>query len=251
MRPLGNRGRLGLACLTAVVASLGAVVPASAAPSGVVTVTGTSVSKIELSLPDSTAAFGTNLTPDGVASNSTDTVTAYVDGASPSTGACYKWPGSSVVRSNVTYKVSVTASAGLAKLGFLTANPGTYAQCVAGEPASTNMFPAATPAGSQLGVDPAVGFDLRDSSEVTVGTVRASVQATSWPGSTVEAIGEIPPGIPDGTWSVDAHAQIGNGDQANLTKSFTTGDPSSAPPPCVTPGPSPAASPDASPLATR
>jgi hypothetical protein len=148
MRSLVRRGRLGLVCLTTALASLSVAGTASAAPSGVVTVTGTSVSTIELTLPDSTAQFGTNLTPDGVASNSTDAIAVNVDGATPSTGSCYEWGGSAVVRSNVTYKVSVTASASLPRLGFLTANPATFAACSSGEQASTAMFPSATPAGS-------------------------------------------------------------------------------------------------------
>jgi hypothetical protein len=148
MRSFVRRGRLGLVCLGAVLASAVVAGSASAAPSGVVTVTGTSVSTIELTLPDSTAQFGTNLTPDGAASNSTDTITTNLDGAAVSQGTCYEWGGSAVVRSNVTYKVSVTASAALPRLGFLTANPTNYAQCSTGEQASTAMFPAAVPPGS-------------------------------------------------------------------------------------------------------
>jgi hypothetical protein len=143
-----RRGRLGLVCTGVALATLAIAGSASAAPSGVVTVSGTSVSTIELTLPDSTAQFGTNLTPDGVASNSTDTITAYVDGTVPSAGSCYKWGGSAVVRSNVTYHVMVTASGALPRLGFLTANPATYAACSTGEQASAAMFPGATPPGT-------------------------------------------------------------------------------------------------------
>ena len=59
-------GRLGAAVLTtSVVACLAIVAPASAATSGVVTVTGGSVSTIELTIPDATAQFGATMSPDG------------------------------------------------------------------------------------------------------------------------------------------------------------------------------------------
>ncbi len=140
-RASGTRGRLGLACLVASLATVAVAGAASAAPSGVVTISGTTVSKIELTLTDSSAQFGTNLTPDGDASNG-EATTVYTGTA----GACYAWAGTATVRSNVTYRVGVNGSGALPRVGFLTANPATYAACTGGQAVSTAMFPAAVPA---------------------------------------------------------------------------------------------------------
>jgi hypothetical protein len=142
-------GRLGATALTvAVVASLAGIGAASAADSGTVTVTGASSAKIELTVPDGTAQFGTDLTPDGNDSNGDASVVALVDTADPSAGACYRWPGSVVVRSNVGYYVTVAGSGPNARLDFLQAQPTTYAQCNTGEQVAVSMFGSATPAHS-------------------------------------------------------------------------------------------------------
>ncbi len=149
-RASGIRGRLGLACLVASLATAVVAGTAGAATSGTVTVSGTTVSVIELTVGDSTAQFGTNLAPDGTASNSSDTVTAYLEGSTPSVGACYKWGGNVLVRSNSPYRLRVSASTTVARLGFLTANPGTYTACSTGETVSATpaMFASATPVGT-------------------------------------------------------------------------------------------------------
>ena len=103
---------------------------------------------IELTMGDTTAQFGTNLTPTGVPSNSTDAVVPDIDGTAPSAGACYEWPGSVSVRSTETYNVLVTAAAANARLDFLTANPANYAACTGGQAVSTSMFATATPPGA-------------------------------------------------------------------------------------------------------
>lgn len=132
-------GRLGAATLSTVVAaSIVMAAPASAATSGVVTVTGGSVGTIDLTIPDTNAYFGDNLTPDGVASNSPDGVGVNVDGTVPSAGACYEWDGSVAVRSNVTYDVTLSGAAANNRLDFLTANPADYADCTSGTQVSTS-----------------------------------------------------------------------------------------------------------------
>lgn len=142
-------GRLtGAATILAATALAATALPAAAADSGDIVVTGGSVERIVLTIPDGTAEFGTNLTPDGDASNSSDSVDAYVDGVTtPSLGACYAWDGTVEVKSNVTYDMTITSSASVPRLGFLTSSPTDFAGCAAGEPASANMFPAADPAG--------------------------------------------------------------------------------------------------------
>jgi len=139
-RASGTRVRLGLACLVAGLATSVAAGTASAAPSGTVTISGTSVGVIELTLADTSADFGTALAPDG--SGASGEVGASFTGAA---GACFSWAGTASVRSNVSYRVTVNGSGSLARLGFLTAAPGSYAACSGGEAASTNMFPASTP----------------------------------------------------------------------------------------------------------
>jgi len=137
---------VAVATLSFVTAALAA--PVSAAPSGTVGVTGGSASKIELTIPDDTAAFGTNLTPDGDASNSLDAIAANLDPATTSSGACYEWGGTTVVRSNKTYDLKVTAGAANARLDFLTSNPATFTACTGGQSVGTTMYPGATPVGA-------------------------------------------------------------------------------------------------------
>lgn len=143
------KGRLAGATVIAALVALATASAASAATSGTVTVSGESKSKIVLTIADTTAEFGTNLTPDGVTSNSGDAgVDANVDGSDPSDGACYEWPGSVTVRSNVGYYVTVGAAAPSTRIDFLTTDPGTYAACTSGEPLAVSMYTTAAPAGS-------------------------------------------------------------------------------------------------------
>ena len=134
--------RASVAGATMTLATAALVTPVSAAPSDTVAVTGGSSSKIELTIPDDDAVFGTNLTPDGDASNSTDTVVANVDDATTPTGACYEWGGTTVVRSNKAYDLTVSAGAANSKLDFMTANPADFAECTGGESVGTAMYPA-------------------------------------------------------------------------------------------------------------
>jgi hypothetical protein len=136
----GTRGRLGLACLVASLATVALAGTASAAPSGTVTISGTSVGVLELTLTDASADFGAALAPDG--SGAGGEVGGSFTGAA---GACFSWAGTASVRSNVSYRVTVNGSGSLPRLGFLTAAPATYAACSGGEAASTNMFPGNTP----------------------------------------------------------------------------------------------------------
>ena len=140
-RASGTRGRLGLACLVASLATVALAGTAGAAPSGTVTITGTTVSKIELTLADDTANFGNAMTPDGDPSGGESTPMV----PSGAAGACYAWAGTATVRSNVTYRVGVNGSGALPRVGFLTTAPATYAACTGGMPVSTAMFPAAVP----------------------------------------------------------------------------------------------------------
>ncbi len=115
--------------------------PTPASPSRAVARRRSTLSIRQGSSQDSTIEFGTNLTPDGVASDSSDTVSVFVDGVNdPSLGACYNWNGIARVRSNVTYDLLVTSADAVAELGFLTAAPTDYASCTAGEAASSSMF---------------------------------------------------------------------------------------------------------------
>ena len=103
---------------------------------------------IELTLGDSTAQMGTNLTPTGVASDSADSVAVNVDPTLPSIGACYEWDGSVTVSSTTTYNVMVAAAAANTRLDFLTADPAAYAACTGGEPVATAMLTGASPPGA-------------------------------------------------------------------------------------------------------
>jgi hypothetical protein len=102
-----------------------------------------------------------------------------------------------------------------------------------------------------LGVEAAVAFDVRDPSGTSVGTIGGSIQAPSWPDSVVEFDGLIPPGLPDGSWSLVARAMVGDGQQAGLAVPFTLGDPATAPPACDEPSSSPGASAAPSPTASE
>ena len=142
-RSVPSLARLGAVALTtSVVMSLAIVGAASAATSGVVTVTGGSVSKIEVTIPDATAAFGLTMTPDGDPSGSESNGINVV-----AAGACYEWAGSVAVRSNVSYGVTLSAAAANNRLDFLTADPGTYAACTGGTQVSTSTTTWATTQG--------------------------------------------------------------------------------------------------------
>jgi hypothetical protein len=139
------------ASLLATTALAIGALPAAAADSGDIVVSGGSVERILLTIPDAAVDFGDNLTPDGDPSNSaTDTIVEYVDGVNdPSFGACYAWDGSVRVRSNVTYDLTVASDTDVGRLGFLTSSPTDFASCASGEAAlvSTAMFATADPVG--------------------------------------------------------------------------------------------------------
>jgi hypothetical protein len=105
----------------------------------------------------------------------------------------------------------------------------------------------------RLGLVPVVSFELLDATGVLVGTARASVQALSWPGSTVGAVGDLPPGLPEGAWTLVARVSYGEGLATSLSQPFVIGAVPEAPPSCpipeASPEPSPATSPAASPPA--
>ncbi len=105
---------------------------------------------ITLTIGDTSAQFGSNLTPDGASSNSTDTVVAHVAGGNPSVGACYSWASSVTVASSTGYRIAVSATPANPHLDLVNASPGGYAACTNGEPVGPNMFPSATPAGTWI-----------------------------------------------------------------------------------------------------
>jgi hypothetical protein len=142
--------RLGLLVGATMLATVAGAAPVGAA-SGDVTVTGTTVETIELTIDNDEVGFGGNLSPDGTPSDSTtDTIGVIVDPATVSTGACYTWAGDVEVSSNEDYFLKVTAAAANSQLDFLTAAPVAFADC-AGEPVDTTMFASATPAGAFTG----------------------------------------------------------------------------------------------------
>lgn len=120
-----NRTNLTVAASIALTASIALAGGAAAAD---LTVTGESDPTLQIALTDATAAFGTNLTPAGAASNAEGT--ANVDGSG--SGACYEWAGSITVNSNVGYDVTITPAGANSKLNFLSANPADFAACAGG-----------------------------------------------------------------------------------------------------------------------
>lgn len=121
---------LSFAATTALVASLAAAGSAGAATTGNVSVTGTTVAVLQLTLPDTSAAFGSNLDPIGTAANGEGSLVATSTGV----GACYKWAGAVKIDANDGYTVSVAATENNTNgdLHFLTANPATYGACTGG-----------------------------------------------------------------------------------------------------------------------
>lgn len=138
-----QRARLtSAASLLAAMALAAASVPTVAAPdSGVINVTGTSIETIELTVVTGTAAFGSDLTPDGTGGS----VTGYADPADPSTGACYFWDGTDnvEVRSNVAYDLLVDVTGGDVSQLVFDNSGGSFANCTAGVSAVSPMY--ATP----------------------------------------------------------------------------------------------------------
>jgi hypothetical protein len=107
-----------------------------------------------------------------------------------------------------------------------------------------------------LGLVPAVTLGILDVNGTEVGNARASVQAASWPGTTVDATGVLAPDLPDGTWTLIARVAYGPDLATESSRSLTIGTSTDAPLACpapmpsssVQPSPSAAASPDASPV---
>jgi hypothetical protein len=139
MHHLGSRRR-ALVALAASLSIAAALAPSAtfAAPSGVVTVTGGSQTTLELTIADSTADFGSGLTPDGT--GAAGGITTYA--AIP--GSCFKWDGQATVRSNILWKVQQVAAANNAKVRFFSTEPVTYAQCTTGSGLSTTAATWAT-----------------------------------------------------------------------------------------------------------
>jgi hypothetical protein len=102
-----------------------------------------------------------------------------------------------------------------------------------------------------LGVDVAATFDVRDPSGASVGAIGGSPQAPSWPGSVIDIGGLIPPGLPDGAWSVVAQVTVGDGQQAELALPFVLGDPATQPAACDATTDVASASPAASPASSE
>jgi hypothetical protein len=152
---------LGLLVGATMLATVAGTAPVGAA-SGDVTVTGGSVETIELTIDNDEVDFGSNLSPDGTASDSvTDTIGVFTDPDDPSTGACYTWAGEVEVSSNENYFLKVTAAAANSQLDFLTSAPTQFSDC-AGEPVDTAMFASATPAGAFTGSLPRTAEDATD-----------------------------------------------------------------------------------------
>jgi hypothetical protein len=121
------RRAVGAALITSILASVAAFGSAAADNPDDLTVSGESTSTITLTLAATTAAFGTNLTPTGAASNG-DADVSNVAAA----GACYEWDSSVAVSSNVAYQVGISSAAANADLDFMTADPTDYAACTGG-----------------------------------------------------------------------------------------------------------------------
>jgi hypothetical protein len=121
---------LSIAATTAIVASFAVAGSASADTTGQVGVTGTTVPVLQLTLPDASAGFGSNLDPIGTTPNGE----AVLSGTSSGVGACYEWAGAVKIDANDTYTVTVAATeAGTnGDLHFLASNPATYAACTGG-----------------------------------------------------------------------------------------------------------------------
>jgi hypothetical protein len=105
---------------------------------------------LQLTIGDTSAQLGTNLTPDGDPSDSPEVVGIAVDTGSPSQGACYLWRGTATVRSSLAYDMTVTAAAPNGLLHFLTAGAPTWDDCLAAEPVGPAMFATAGPSGAWL-----------------------------------------------------------------------------------------------------
>lgn len=126
------RRYLGAALLTSLLATLASFGSVGAAT---LVVSGESLSTITLTLADTTAEFGTNLTPTGVASNG-EARRVVIDAP----GACYLWPSTVTISSNIAYDVTVASAAANTRLDFLTALPATYAACTSGTAIPAGSF---------------------------------------------------------------------------------------------------------------
>jgi hypothetical protein len=136
---LPSRGALTLLGSGLLLAtSLANAAPVGAATSGVVSVTGGSQSTLELTIPSTTATFGSAMAPDGTGGGSG--ITNYTATA----GACFKWSGSVTVKSNIAWKVTQVAAANNTKVRFFNTDPTTYVACTTGSGLSTTAASWAT-----------------------------------------------------------------------------------------------------------
>ncbi len=166
--------------LGTLVISAACVAPTSAATSGDVYVHAEAGSTIEFTIPDSTADFGWGLTADGSAPMGGEASLVGTDWP----GACYSWPGSVNVRSNVTYDVSVVSNAYNPYLDILTYQPTYYWDCVYGwhmdTYPNTIVYGAGATSGQQhsywLGLD--VQWSMGSSSSFADATLTFTVSPT-------------------------------------------------------------------------
>lgn len=172
-----TRTFLATALATSLLAAAIAA-PATAANPENVAVTGQSTSTITLTISDTTAAFGTNLTPDGQASNAEGVVVATVAG-----GTCYDWAGTATVSSNVAYDVEVVGDAANANLDWMGADPATYAACTGGTQVGTVAADLVTNQAITSSTDHSfwLGLDVKwsDGVSATLGTATLTFTAVA------------------------------------------------------------------------
>ena len=123
-----TRRYLGIALTTALGATLLSVGSVAAVNPETLAVSGQSESTITLAIADATAAFGTNLNPDGQASNAEGLLVEAV-----TAGACYDWPSNLTVNSNVIYDVEVASDVTNGNLDWVGSDPTTYVACTSGD----------------------------------------------------------------------------------------------------------------------
>jgi hypothetical protein len=146
---MSRSGLSSIVVALAMVASTGVSARADVRSHGAVTISGRSVSAVELvvaagggtaiggsgsgTLRLGSGSFGADLTADGGSARTPDDVVVRL-AAGPGGGACYALPGSVTVRSNRAYDIAVTASSSNERLHLLDAEPVDFQACGFGEP---------------------------------------------------------------------------------------------------------------------
>ena len=154
--PMHPRARVaGAASMMAALALAATALPTMAAPDGTITVVGSTVSVIELTLDTSSVDFGSQMAPDG-SNPSVDTTNVYLDNPA---GACYAFDGTNNVniRSSVDYDLGAEVT-GLVSRPQLFLGVGTYpadwADCNSGTAANSGAtVPMASSASWTSGTD--------------------------------------------------------------------------------------------------